>query len=74
MTINRMAQDIEIKFWNAIIPVMTDEGILMKTFRVANKAVQGKIFNMVMLILIWAAIGFVSGMLIGRIIWMIQGL
>lgn len=67
-----MAQDIEIKFWNAIIPVMTDEGILMKTFRVINKAVQGKIFNIVMLILIWAAIGFVSGMLIGRLIWMIQ--
>ncbi|MFU8827171.1 MAG: hypothetical protein ACNA70_06735 [Brevefilum sp.] len=74
MTINRMAQNIEIKFWNAIIPVMTDEGILMKTFRVTKKAVQEKVFNILMLILLWAAIGFVSGVLIGRILWIVQGL
>ena len=72
MTIYKMALRFEIKFWNAIIPVMTDEGFLMKIIRATKQGVQRKAINTAVLILIWAAIGFVSGMLIGRIILILQ--
>ena len=72
MTIYRITQGIEIKFWNIITPMMSDEGVLMKTIRSSKGGVLGKPLNIALLILIWAAIGFVSGMLIGRIIVILQ--
>lgn len=72
MTIYKMAQNLEIQFWNAIILVMTNEGLLMKTIRATKRGVHRKAINTAVLILIWAAIGFVSGMLIGRIILILQ--
>jgi hypothetical protein len=72
MTIYRLAQDLEIKFWNAIIPAMQKEGSLMKTIRTAKRFSQNKAVNIILLIIIWAAIGFVSGMIVGRVIWLFQ--
>jgi hypothetical protein len=72
MTIYRITQGIEIKFWNIITPMMSDEGVLMKTIRSTKRGVRGQPLNIALLILIWAAIGFVSGMLIGRIILILQ--
>lgn len=72
MTIYQITQGIEIKFWNVITPFMSEEGVLMKTIRAAKRQTERKPINTALLILIWAAIGFVSGMLIGRIIIILQ--
>lgn len=72
MSIARMTQNMEIKFWNLIIPVMEEKGPLMKTIHSFKRASSAKIVNIVLLILIWAAIGFVSGMIIGRFMWILQ--
>jgi hypothetical protein len=72
MTIYHITQTIEIKFWNAIIPVIEKEGILMKTIRSIKQISSEKAVRIAMLILIWAAVGFVSGMVIGRIILLLQ--
>ena len=72
MTIYRITQGIEIKFWNIVTPMMSDEGALMKTIRYGKRGMRGQPLNIALLILIWAAIGFVSGMLIGRIILILQ--
>jgi hypothetical protein len=72
MTIFHITQTIEIKFWNAIIPVIEKEGILMKTIRSIKQISSEKAVRIAMLILIWAAVGFVSGMVIGRIILLLQ--
>jgi hypothetical protein len=72
MTIYQITQGIEIKFWNAITPLMSEEGVLMKTIRAAKRHTGRKPINTALLILIWATIGFVSGMLIGRIIIILQ--
>ena len=72
MTIHQITQGIENKFWNLITPLMTDEGVLMKAIRATKQGVQDKRINIILLIFIWAAIGFVSGMLIGRVITILQ--
>lgn len=72
MTIYQMAQNIEIKFWNIIIPVMQAEGPLMKTIRSVKQVYHVKPRYFALLIFIWSAIGFVSGMIIGRVLWLLQ--
>jgi hypothetical protein len=72
MSIYRLAQSFEIKFWNAIIPVMAEEGPLMKTIQSIKQITPSKPRNIAVLILIWAAIGFVSGVILGRLIVMLQ--
>ena len=72
MTIYRLAQNLEIKFWNLIIPVMEEEGPLMKTIRSVKRVSREKHNLIAVLILIWAAIGFITGMIIGRVILLLQ--
>jgi hypothetical protein len=72
MTIYRLTQHIEIQFWNLVILLMEDEGPLMKTIRSINQTTGKSVINILLLILVWAAIGFISGMIIGRFILMFQ--
>lgn len=72
MSIYQITQNIEIKFWNVIIPVIEEKGPLMKTIRSVNRVSNDRPGIIAVLILIWAAIGFVSGMIIGRILMLLQ--
>lgn len=72
MTIYQITQRLEIKLWNVIIPVIEKEGTLMKTFRTIKSISYDKTIRIALLILIWAAVGFVSGMVIGRLILLLQ--
>jgi hypothetical protein len=72
MSVYRLAQNLEIKFWNVIIPVMAEEGPLMKTIRSLKQITPTKSRNIALLILIWAAIGFISGVILGRMILIFQ--
>jgi hypothetical protein len=72
MSVYRLAQNLEIKFWNTVIPVMAEEGPLMKTIRSFKHITPTKPRNIALLLLIWAAIGFVSGVILGRLILLFQ--
>jgi hypothetical protein len=72
MSVYRLAQNLEIKFWKAVIPVMAEEGPLMKTIQSIKKFSPSKPRNIALLIMIWAAIGFVSGVILGRWIVIFQ--
>ncbi len=72
MTIYRLAQTIEIKFWNVIIPVIEEGGPLMKIMPSIKSVFRAKQSQIAMLVLVWSAIGFVTGMIIGRLLWMLQ--
>ena len=72
MTIYQIAQSVEIKFWNVIIPIIEEEGPLMKTMHSMKRFIQSKPSYVALLVLVWSAIGFVTGMIIGRILWILQ--
>ena len=72
MTINQLTQSIEIKFWNVIIPVIEEEGSLMKTLHSMKRVFRAKPSYIAFLVLVWSAIGFVTGMIIGRVLWILQ--
>ena len=72
MSVNKFAQTIEMKFWNLLIPVMQDEGPLMKNLNLIKHSVDKKVLYLILLVFIWAKIGFAAGMLAGRLLWMMQ--
>ena len=72
MSIYHITQDIELKFWKLIISIMDEEGPLMKTLHTTTQAARTKLIHIALLVIVWAAIGFISGMLIGRVIWILQ--
>ncbi len=68
MTFFRVVQQVENRFWKKVIPLLSHEGKIMRVIRTTKQAAHGQGRNIGFLIFIWAAIGFVSGMLIGRIL------
>lgn len=72
MTIHKLAQNFEMKFWDIVTPFMADEGPIMKSINVVKDVIHSRAGFLILLMLVWAAVGFVSGLVLGRIIWMIQ--
>jgi hypothetical protein len=72
MTINQLTQNLEIRLWSIIIPFIEENGPLMKTIRSAKRVSHDKPGLIALLILVWAAIGFVSGVILGRLFMLLQ--
>lgn len=72
MGINKIAQTLEINFWKLIIPIIQEEGPLMKTIRSIKKSPYSKLSYIAILIFLWAAIGLVSGIILGRLFVLFQ--
>lgn len=72
MTIYQMTENLEIKLWNVIIPFMDCKGPMMKIITLIKHVYQSKIGYLILLIFVWAKIGFFSGLIIGRLIGMLQ--
>lgn len=72
MTINQIADVFEIKFWNIIIPFMEEKGPIMKIIRWFKKLINSKAGFLILLFLVWAAVGLIFGLTLGRVIWMFQ--
>lgn len=72
MTIHKLAQNFEMKFWDLVIPFMADEGPVMKSINVIKDLIRSRESFMTLLLLVWAAVGFVSGLVLGRLIELIH--
>jgi hypothetical protein len=51
---------------------MEEGGVLMKIIQFIKKSLISRVGFLVFLFLTFAAVGFLSGMILGRIIWMVQ--
>lgn len=72
MSVNKMVQNFELKFWGIVIPLMAESGLLMKITRLFSRIIHAKVTKIILVILVWAAVGFVSGLILGRFIWMFK--
>jgi len=68
MNRKRLIRKIEVKFWDTVTPLMDDNGPILKTKQVLNKTLHSKAGFLGMLILVWSAVGFTAGLVIGRVI------
>lgn len=68
MNRKRIIRKIELKFWDTVTPLMDSNGPILKSKQVVYKTLHSKAGFMGTLVLVWSAVGFVSGLLIGKII------
>ena len=72
MFLIKVVQTLEINLWGLLILMLQEEGPLMKTIEWLKRVMQKKSGYITVLIVVWSAIGFVVGVVLGRIIWMLQ--
>ena len=68
MNRKRLVRKMEMKFWDTVTPLMDESGPILKTKKFLNKTLHSKTGYLGLLILVWSAIGFTAGLVIGRVI------
>ena len=63
---------LEINFWNLIILMFKEEGPIMRIVQWLRRVMQTKVGLLNVLIVVWSGVGFLIGLVLGRIIWMLQ--
>jgi len=72
MIFDKFTQQCEIHFWDIVIMIAQEEGPVMKLINKSRESSGSRIGTFLLLILIWAAVGFSVGMIFGRLIALIQ--
>lgn len=72
MICEKYAQKFEIKLWNLLIPVIESDGPIMKNLTSFKKILSNRLIYLVLLLFLWAKIGFIAGMVTGRLILSFQ--
>jgi hypothetical protein len=67
MLINKLAIFIELNFWKVIIPAMEEKGLFIKLMHCLYRIIHTKMGYLLLLIIVWGAVGFTAGLLLGRI-------
>jgi hypothetical protein len=62
------SQTVEIKFWDTAITLLESKGPILAVKNWFYGIIHTKPGFLTLMILLWSAIGFVAGLLIGRII------
>ena len=72
MSVNKITQRFETTFWDLVTPIIAEKGPLMKTIHFFRNLILSIPTTKAVLILVWAAIGFVSGLLLGRLMMLLN--
>jgi len=72
MSIHNITQDVEIRFWNLLINMMAEEGPISKLVKFIKGFMDSRIGSLALLIVVWASVGFIAGLIIGKIVALIQ--
>jgi len=72
MTIYKLTQRFEIQFWNIILPIIEEKGPLMKLINSTQNTLRAKTTRIALLIFVWAGVGFVSGLIIGKLMMVLN--
>jgi len=72
MVLMKVLLMFEINFWGLLILLFQEEGPLMKFIEWLKKVMQKKSGYLAVLMIVWSSIGLVIGLVLGRIIWMLQ--
>lgn len=68
MIFDKLSKNMEIKFWDAITPIMADGGPLIRIKNFVYNILHTKPGFVIVLAVLWGAVGFISGLLIGKVL------
>lgn len=72
MIVDKFARQFELRFWDIVIMIAQDEGALMKIIKKSKEVNRSRLGTLLLLILVWAAVGFTVGLLFGRLMSLLQ--
>jgi hypothetical protein len=72
MILDKFAHRFELRFWDIVILITQEEGPLMKMIKKSKEMKRSRFGTLLILILIWAAVGFTVGIIFGRVISLFQ--
>lgn len=68
MIFDKITKRAEIKFWDAITPIMADGGPILRIRKAIYHVLHTKPGFVIILAVLWGAVGFLSGLLIGKVV------
>lgn len=68
MIFDKITKRAEIKFWDAITPIMAVGGPILRIRKAIYHVLHTKPGFVIILAVLWGAVGFLSGLLIGRVV------
>jgi hypothetical protein len=72
MAMMKVIQMLEVNFWELFILTFQEEGPIMKLISSLKRMMRTKAGYLAILIIVWSGIGFLIGLVLGRVIWMLQ--
>jgi hypothetical protein len=71
MIIDKFAERFELRFWDIVILIAQEEGPLMKLVKKSKEMKRSRFGTLLILILVWATVGFTVGLIFGKLISLI---
>lgn len=68
MIFDKITKRAEIKFWDAITPIMAVGGPILRIRKAIYHVLHTKPGFVIILAVLWGAVGFLSGLLIGKVV------
>ncbi len=72
MSIHNLTQNFEMRFWHFVIDMLDEDGPIMKIIQFFKQIVDTRIGSLALLIIVWASVGFIAGLIIGKLVSIIQ--
>ena len=63
---------LENKLWGVAIKIMNDDGIILNSIKWVSDIIHSKAGFFSLCLVVWAAVGFLLGLVLGKIYWFFQ--
>ena len=71
MIIDKFSESFELRFWDIVTIIAQEEGPLMKLVNKSKEMKRSRFGTLLILILVWATVGFTVGLIFGKLISLI---
>lgn len=72
MTYEKKSHSLENKLWGYAIRIMKEDGLLFRGIKWISTVSHSRAGFYALCVLVWAAVGFLLGLVLGKIYWFIQ--
>jgi hypothetical protein len=61
-----------MKFWHFVIDMLDEDGPIVTFIQFFKRIMDTRIGSLALLIIVWASVGFIAGLIIGKLVSLIQ--
>jgi uncharacterized protein YacL len=61
-----------MKFWHFVINMLDEDGPIVTFIQLFKRILDTRIGSLALLIIVWASVGFIAGLIIGKLVSLIQ--